>query len=351
MIFDGERGRVDLFLQTFNFYRNANYGNEVMRNPFQRSNLLLTLMKGPKIQNWAARKGEELTMAVFGDPANNIAATHQIDDERLWQNLLLELKQAYSEYHGAEDAYRKIKGLQQKPGFVDDYIVLFELLLIKAEWGRDQHGTISAFKEGLIEPLLRKCIERRPKPQTLTDWMQAAREEERLFYELKFDLGEAKRHKGRRRLDDMAHDASNRRGKRPTGDTDPRPYDPMQVDAARTQRMTPEERLKLIKEGKCFGCKETKHLYKDCPENPRNKRKGKGKSKGGKFKPRPQARVADTSASVEEVPSEEESGKEEEDNAPPAYTTKNLKAAIKKMSMEDREDLLDSVALDSDQDF
>jgi hypothetical protein len=51
-----------------------------------------------------------------------------------------------------------IKDLQQKEGHVDNYIVEFENLLSKAEWGRDQHGTITAFKEGLIEGLLGACI-------------------------------------------------------------------------------------------------------------------------------------------------------------------------------------------------
>ena len=68
------------------------------------------------------------------------------------------LRTAYSEYHGAEGAYKAIKDLQQKEGYVDNYIVEFKNLLSKAEWGQDQHGTITAFKEGLIEGLLRACI-------------------------------------------------------------------------------------------------------------------------------------------------------------------------------------------------
>src|SRR6266850_1276445 len=34
MIFTGERGTVELFLQTFNYFRNANHRNNVMRNAF-----------------------------------------------------------------------------------------------------------------------------------------------------------------------------------------------------------------------------------------------------------------------------------------------------------------------------
>jgi len=222
MIFTGERGTVELFLQTFNYFRNANHRNDVMRNAFERSNLLLTYMKGPKVQQWAARKGEELTLAVLGDPANNVAPVYNSDDEQLWNHLTLDLRTAYSEYHGAEGAYRAIKNLRQKAGYADDYIVQFENLLSKAGWGHDHHGTISAFKEGLFEPLLVQCIKRRPKPITLTDWMDVARDEEQSFYQMKFDLAEAKKHRGGRRLEDLAQDAS-KRGKRPSGDVDPRP--------------------------------------------------------------------------------------------------------------------------------
>jgi hypothetical protein len=112
IFFTGERGKVNTFLQTFNYFRNVNHQNKVMTNPFQWANLLLTFMRGPKVEQWAARKGEELTLAVLGDPDNHILLMHQDNDEALWTNLLLALRTAYSEYHGAEGAYRAIKDLQ-----------------------------------------------------------------------------------------------------------------------------------------------------------------------------------------------------------------------------------------------
>jgi len=260
IIFTGERGTVEIFLQTFNYFRNANHCNDVMRNAFERANLLLTYMRGPKVQQWAARKGEELTMAVLGDPANNVAATHAPDDEWLWTQLTLDLRTAFLEYHGAEGAYRAIKNLRQKAGFADDYIVQFENLLSKAGWGRNQHGTIAAFKEGLFKPLLVQCIKRRPKPVTLTEWMDVARDEEQSFYQMKFDLNEAKRHRGGRCLEDLAQDTKTK-GRKPSTDVDPRPYHPMQLDAAKVQRMSDEEHKKLIAARKCFGCKQPGHLY------------------------------------------------------------------------------------------
>ena len=94
-------------------------------------------MRGPKVEQWAARKGEELTLAVLGDPDNHILLMHQDNDEALWTNLLMVLRIVYSEYHSAEGAYRTIKDLQQKEGHVNDYIVKFENLLSKVEWGQD----------------------------------------------------------------------------------------------------------------------------------------------------------------------------------------------------------------------
>jgi hypothetical protein len=73
--------------------------------------------------------------------------------------------------------------------------------------------------------------------------------------------------------------------KKPAYDTDPRPYVPMQLDVAKMQRLTDEECLKLIQEGKCFYCKEDGHLYKECKKRPKSKGKGKGRQKGHRFRP------------------------------------------------------------------
>jgi len=70
-------------------------------------------------------------------------------------------------------------------------------------------------------------------------------------------------------------------------------------------------------------------------------------------RPKPRVRAADTLPFIEETSSEEE--EEEETNpatdAPPAYAKRGLLAAIRKLSMQDREELLDTMGPDSDQDF
>jgi hypothetical protein len=198
---------------------------------------------------------------VLGDPANNMLPTHQENDEVIWNNLLMAIRNAYFKYHGAKGAYRAIKDLQQKEGHVDDYIVEFETLLSKVEWGWDQHGTIATFKEGLIEGLLRACIRHHPCPVTLTDWEDAARDKKQSFYQLKFDLAEAKKHRSGRHLGDMAWDAS--KSKKPAYDTDPYPYVPMQLDAAKTQTLDLSKHLKKMvdDERAPYGCDEASQRW------------------------------------------------------------------------------------------
>src|SRR6267142_1338871 len=118
-----------------------------------------------------------------------------------------------------------------------------------------------------------------------------------VFYQIKFDLAEAKRHRGGRCLEDLAQDA-NKQGKKPPGDVDPCPYNPMQLGAAKMQRMS-EEHTKLLAAGKCFGCKNTGHRYRNCPERP----VCQGKNRQGKSKllPKPRVRAADTSAPIDET--------------------------------------------------
>ena len=116
--------------------------------------------------------------------------------------------------------------------------------------------------------------------------MDVARDKEQSFYQMKFDLAEAKQHRGGKHLEDLAQDAK-KQGRKPSTDMDPCPYYPMQLDTAKTQRMSDEERQELIKAGKCFCCKKTRHRYWKCPERPA--RQGKNRQETQQPRPKPRA--------------------------------------------------------------
>ena len=151
-------------------------------------------MMGGDAVEWAATAGEELHIAIHGDPANQVAATHLDTDEALWNNICISLKNHFSEYHGMQSAFKQLEELKQARGQVEDYINQFERLRVKADWGRNDAGTMIAFKKGLDPGLLKACFAWRPQPLTLQDWFDAAAEEEKIFDEQQFAVEQAKKH-------------------------------------------------------------------------------------------------------------------------------------------------------------
>jgi hypothetical protein len=102
----------------------------------------------------------------------------------------------------------------------------------------------------------------------------------------------------------------------------------MEVDYASTQeqtprlrRLTPEERKKLIDEGRCFKCRKKGHQSRQCPtkEQPSNP---------------PIVRKVETSQTRAKTPND----------SPPTYDETQLAGLIRALSTEQRETLLSKIA-------
>ena len=97
----------------------------------------------------------------------------------------------------------------------------------------------------------------------------------------------------------------------------------MEVDGAVVNALSTEEKQQLVKEGKCFTCKKTRHQSRNCP----NKDNAPNIARGG-------AHVAPgTSVCAAEVEGKKEEKKQE------------LTESIKTMTAEERNELLDDLVL------
>ena len=64
-IFDGQRKNAAKFMREFGLWKICNVWNEAMINPFQRIALVLSYMKGPKVDDLGFRGGEQSSEARF----------------------------------------------------------------------------------------------------------------------------------------------------------------------------------------------------------------------------------------------------------------------------------------------
>jgi hypothetical protein len=114
----------------------------------------------------------------------------------------------------------------------------------------------------------------------------------------------------------------------------------MDVDVAKTSCLSEVEWKKLISEGKCFGCKEKGHLYRDCPKCP------KGKGKASTQRKQRKARTGETTESTSTDPPDDE----DTETQPPAYSKEDLKIALARLSCEERDEVIEGTEI-GEEDF
>jgi hypothetical protein len=91
-IFNGQYKNVAKFMHKFRLWKICNVHNEAMINPFQRVALMLSYMKGPKVDDWVLQQGNRLSHHVQGNTlvVSSLALTHLNMDEILWVEFVVE---------------------------------------------------------------------------------------------------------------------------------------------------------------------------------------------------------------------------------------------------------------------
>jgi Retrotransposon gag protein len=168
-VFDGTRDKVDSFLQAFSLYRAINHWHITMREPYNCIMMMLSYMKGPKIDNWVREKATLLETAVLNGTANP-------NDEHIWNTFIEEFTEAFTDTTRREQATLDLINIQMKGEDLDTYIFTFHHLHKRAGWEPDAQGTILMFRRGLKRPLTTAIVKRTHlRPQMLQGWYQAAR--------------------------------------------------------------------------------------------------------------------------------------------------------------------------------
>ena len=149
---------------------------------------------------------------------------------------------------------------------IDSYIARFKTLLEQAGYQTTDKGALKLFKKGLPTPLnIRIITNVNPIPETLDDWIKAAREQQLRWLQIQEVSG-----KFNPQHATIAHGLKNRgHGQQQRRDPNAMDVDFGGAGAPKIpyQRLTDEEREDLRKKGACFRCRKQGHLSRACPGN------------------------------------------------------------------------------------
>jgi Zinc knuckle len=224
--------------------------------------MFTTFMAGPRCEGWAQARLNSLGgyLDCRGDP----------NDLDLWVGFKQRFLEDFRDAAAKEDALTKFTKLWMVGDDLDDYTTSFNELLKEAGFEADAQGTIIQYRASLKEALHMTILNHEwPRPDTLAEWQEAARKhsatwtEQKLFKELHGgSLGRITQLLGNARGQQQQCHPQQTPRPAPQPQRDPNAMD---VDVTTTNRTPDPDRKRLIREGRCFYCKEQGHLSRECP--------------------------------------------------------------------------------------
>jgi len=140
-IFYGDRTRAQEFLDTITIWKAVNYKKDVIKDPYTRTALILTYIKGDNVNSWAKRQLDILNQKQQNNPDPN-----GTPNETWWTNFENAFKDAFTFTASKETALAQLEKLTMNRGDIDTYIATFDQLLAKADFNRNDKGALEMFK-------------------------------------------------------------------------------------------------------------------------------------------------------------------------------------------------------------
>jgi Zinc knuckle len=172
-----------------------------------------------------------------------------------------DLMEAFSMFDSVGDALDELRSLRKKKNeSIDEHIARFKMLAVESKIDTTNPLSIELFKETLPWGLTLELMRLETPPKTIDNWYEWAAMIDHQF------------HKVNRVIERMR--GNSRKEKTP----EQKYYFPRKKrdpNAMDVDRLTVNECNKLMKEGRCFKCRNMGHRANKCPEENDDKKKGK----------------------------------------------------------------------------
>jgi len=172
-IFSGNRAEAEHFINGVQAYIWLNREVPGFTSPMKKIALVLTLMQGDKVADWANDIGQALDE--LNPATDNIPA--------LWTTFLEEFQEQYLDMQAVDQARTELESLTMKMPYIDEYISKFEDLCRKSNYMTGNSEVTYMFLKGLPKSLLEdvlKAPQAMDYPATKEQAIQATRTQQLL---------------------------------------------------------------------------------------------------------------------------------------------------------------------------
>lgn len=247
--FDGDKAYARRFLSSCETYLDLN--DKIYNSDKKKIIFALSFMLDKAAGDWATNR---TTVALAKDPATQTAPGFGT-----WDDFVNDFRNTFITTDDNADARRQLLDLKQT-GTADDYNNQFRSLVTRSGI-TDQNALSEMYQRGLTRGLLTKIYNRDKLPEKMEDWYKAASQADNLFRRLQTITGNTNTQSTTPRTNRFRNFMSSSPTTSPT--TSPT------SSITRPKKLTPEEREKCLKEGRCLACREKGHNARECTKFPR----------------------------------------------------------------------------------
>ncbi|KAI5114797.1 hypothetical protein M0805_009694 [Coniferiporia weirii] len=246
--FDGTREYARRFLSSCETYLRVN--KHIYDTDELKINFVLSFMQTRTAGDWAINR-ESLASAYNVDAKGNKLST--IVGYGTWDNFVKDFKSTFITTDDTNEAQQALIKLKQT-GTADDFNNQFQSLATRSGITSPE-ALIALYQAGLTPALLKTIYNRDTIPTTINDWYKAASRSDNIYRRL-------------RAIQGPPPTPQNNRFRKFSNNRPPSSYNTTGTSSNRPPRLTPEERDKCFKEGRCLACREKGHNSRDCPKFP-----------------------------------------------------------------------------------